>query len=157
MKNPLIEVGQIAGDCIDYGDPKPGLHYQLVTVTHDYTCIHDPRRDESGIHDTDPSSYSMTGSEVEAIININSHLIDLHHKLAEFLENIENETVSKIQQTLGVKSGDLASHFFSDDSWKFQIEQTIGEKMAQYGIREFENMREPSVTPTQRVAPPGLG
>lgn len=157
MKKPVIEVGQIAGDCVGYGEAKPGLHYQLATVTHDYTCIHDPRYDESGIHETDPSNYSMTGSEVNAIISINSHLIDLHNKLAEFLENIENDTVKEIQKTLGVESGDLASHYFSDDSWKFQIEQSIGEKMAKYAIREFENIGEPAIDQIKKVTPPGLG
>lgn len=140
MNGFTLEVGQIAGETIEYGEAKSSEHYQLVTVTQNDVCIHDPRYDESGIHGVDPSYYGMTKATVDKVIEINSQLIRRQNDLASFLDQSIDNSVLDTQKSLGVTTGDLASHHFSDDSPVFEAKKKVGESLASYALAEMKSM-----------------
>lgn len=140
MNGFKLQVDQVAGDTIEYGDTKPGEHYQLITVDHGHTCIHDPRYDESGFHGVDPSYYGMTKATVDKIIDINSQLIRQQNDLASFLDQSIDKSVLDTQKSLGVTTGDRASHHFSDDTPVFEAKKKVGALLASYALAEMNNM-----------------
>ena len=140
MNGFKLLVEQIAGDTVEYGESKPGEHYHLITIDNNHACIHDPRYDESGFHRVEPSYFGMTKATVDKIIEINSQLIKQHNDLANFLDQSIDKSVMDTQKSLGVTTGDRASHHFSDDTPVFEAKKKVGALLASYALAEMNNM-----------------
>ena len=149
MEKLKLEVGQIAAESLEYGQPRPALNYQLVTLTHNDTCIHDPRFDESGIGQVDPSYYGATAEQVNQIIQANGALILKQNDFRDAIDFHIDEATATIQSALKIKSGDLAAHHFSSDDSIFEIEKAFGERIAKYAIAEIE-FNEPDLKKTRQ-------
>lgn len=150
IDDEILQLAQIMGDTVEYGQAREKQIYSLVTIIDESTCIHDPRYDVNGFSPADEGQYGFSVQAVDALVQINTQLIDAQNKFLDQCVSVRNDSIASVQASLGQTEGDLASHFFADDEDLQKQSLQFGEKIAQYALQEFSSKYE--YDPSLKVA-----
>lgn len=148
-----FEAAEVQGCVLDYPGARDGMDYQLLTLSFNTVCIHDPRLNDNGFGSADPSEYGMTEEEVTLFVKTNEALIRAQNELYDRMADQIDSGCLRIQEALGVPSGDFAGQYFeSGEAGAAAQIAKLSRDFAQYAVHEYKTIVE-ELREQNRIAP----